>query len=48
LRDFDTYEYAEKTYFPRPGRKTHDPATYMREKLYPNQPVTAKKNKDNE
>ena len=43
-RDFDTHEYAEKTFFPRPGRKSHDPATYMREKMYPNQPVTAKKN----
>jgi len=48
LRDFDTNEYAERTYFPRDGRKTYDPATYMREKLYPNQPVTAKKNKDDE
>lgn len=46
LRDFDTHEYAEKTYFPRGGRTTNDPATYMREKLYPNQPVTAKKNKN--
>ena len=45
-RDFDTNEYAEKTYFMREGRKTYDPATYMRQKLYPNQPVTAKKNKD--
>lgn len=43
-RDFDTAAYSEKTYFPREGRFTHDPATYMREKLYPNQPVTAKKN----
>ena len=46
LRDFDTHEYAQKTYFPRPGRVTHDPAEYMREKLYPNQPVTAKIRKD--
>ncbi len=46
-RDFDTKEYSENTYFPRPGRETHDPATYMREKLYPNQPVTAKR-KDND
>ncbi|NOR73839.1 MAG: NADH-quinone oxidoreductase subunit C [Draconibacterium sp.] len=42
-RDFDTKEYSEKTYFPRPGRVTNDPATYMREKLYPNEPITAKK-----
>jgi NADH-quinone oxidoreductase subunit C len=48
LRDFDTHEYAEKTYFPRDGRSTNDPATYMREKLYPNQPVTAKKNENAE
>jgi len=46
LRDFDTHEYAEKTYFPRGNRKTNDPAEYMRAKLYPNQPVTAKQRKD--
>ncbi|MCF7919625.1 MAG: NADH-quinone oxidoreductase subunit C [Candidatus Cloacimonetes bacterium] len=34
-RDFDTKEYAEKTYFPRPGRETHDPREYMKQKLYP-------------
>lgn len=34
-RDFDTKEYSEKTYFPRPGRKTYDPAEYMKQKLYP-------------
>lgn len=33
-RDFKTKKYSEETYFPRPGRKTHDPETYMREKLY--------------
>jgi NADH-quinone oxidoreductase subunit C len=33
-RDFDTKKYSEETYFPRPGRTTHDPATYMKEKLY--------------
>ncbi len=47
-RDFDTNKYSEETYFPRGNRKTNDPATYMRKKLYPNQPVTAKKNKDEE
>ena len=45
-REFNTKEYSEKTYFPRPGRETYDPATYMREKLYPNQPVTAKRKDD--
>jgi len=34
-RDFDTRKYVSETYFPRKGRKTHDPATYMRNKLYP-------------
>ncbi|MEA2078158.1 MAG: NADH-quinone oxidoreductase subunit C [Candidatus Marinimicrobia bacterium] len=34
-RDFDTKAYTEETYFPRPGRKTHDPAEYMKQKLYP-------------
>ncbi len=34
-RDFDTKKYSEETYFPRPGRKTHDPADYMKKKLYP-------------
>jgi len=34
-RDFDTKKYSEETYFPRPGRKTHDPETYMKQKLYP-------------
>lgn len=32
-RDFDTKQYSEETYFPRPGRETHDPSTYMREKM---------------
>lgn len=34
-RDFDTKKYSEETYFPRPGRETHDPAQYMKKKLYP-------------
>ena len=34
-RDFDTKEYSEKTYFPRPGRFTKDPERVMREALYP-------------
>lgn len=36
-RDFDTKKYSEETYFPREGRKTHDPATYMKSKLYPDE-----------
>lgn len=35
-RDFDTKKYSEETFFPRPGRETNDPATYMKSKLYPN------------
>jgi len=34
-REFDTKQYSETTYFPRPGRSTNDPADYMRRKLYP-------------
>jgi len=36
-REFDTKEYSEKTFFPRPGRESNDPATYMKSKLYPNE-----------
>jgi len=36
-REFDTLKYAEETYFPRPGRETHDPASHMKQKLYPNE-----------
>ncbi len=39
-REFDTKEYSEKTYFPRPGRVTHDTAEYMKEKLYPSEAET--------
>jgi NADH-quinone oxidoreductase subunit C len=35
-RDFDTLKYSEETYFPRPGRQSNDPATYMKSKMYPN------------
>jgi len=35
-RDFDTRKYVSETFFPRPGRKTYDPAQYMKDKLYPN------------
>jgi len=34
-KEFDTRAYAEKTFFPRPGRKSTDPRTHMQEKLYP-------------
>ena len=36
-REFDTLKYANETFFPRPGRESHDPATYMKQKLYPNE-----------
>jgi NADH-quinone oxidoreductase subunit C len=36
-RDFDTKKYSEETFFPRPGRTTNDPATYMKQKLYPDE-----------
>jgi NADH-quinone oxidoreductase subunit C len=36
-REFDTLKYSEETYFPRPGRVTHDPAGYMKQKLYPDE-----------
>ena len=36
-RDFDTKKYSEGTYFPRPGRSTNDPETYMKQKLYPDE-----------
>lgn len=39
-RDFDTKEYSEKTYFPRPGRVTYDPTEYMKEQLYPSEAET--------
>jgi len=34
-RDFDTKAYTEETYFERPGRKSYDPAEYMKQKLFP-------------
>ncbi|WP_424565632.1 NADH-quinone oxidoreductase subunit C [Thiothrix litoralis] len=33
-RDFDTLEYARKTYRDRPGRETRDPAAHMKQQLY--------------
>jgi NADH-quinone oxidoreductase subunit C len=34
-RDFDTLEYAQKTYRDRPGRETRDPAQHMKQQLNP-------------
>jgi NADH-quinone oxidoreductase subunit C len=34
-REFDTLEYAERTYYPREGRSTNDPATEMEKRSYP-------------
>jgi NADH-quinone oxidoreductase subunit C len=36
-REFDTKQYSEDTYFPRPGRETNDPAEHMKKKLYPDE-----------
>lgn len=40
-RDFNTVKYSEDTYFERPGRKTYDPAKYMKEQLYKKFPNSA-------
>lgn len=34
-RDFDTKKYSEENYEHRPGRETSDPATHMKDQLYP-------------
>lgn len=39
-RDFDTREYSQRTYYARPGRKSHDTRAYMKEKLYPGEAET--------
>jgi len=39
-REFDTKAYSEQTYFPRPGRSSHDTTEYMKEKLYPSEAET--------
>lgn len=39
-RDFDSLEYSEKTYYPRPGRKKYDTRQHMKEKLYPSEAET--------
>jgi len=36
-RDFNTREYAEATFFPRPGRTSENPREYMKKKLYPDE-----------
>ena len=36
-RDFDTKAFAESFFPQREGRETKDPATFMKEKLYPNE-----------
>lgn len=37
-RDFDTRKYARETFYPRPGRTTHNPRDHMRSKLYSDYP----------
>lgn len=34
-REFDTKEYSERTYFPRPGRRTTETKAHMKAELYP-------------
>lgn len=34
-REFDTKEYSERTYFPRPGRGTTETRAHMKKNLYP-------------
>ena len=36
-REFDTKQYSVDTFFPRDGRESNDPATYMKSKLYPDE-----------
>ena len=36
-RDFDTLKYSQENYLQRGGRETHDPATHMKKKLYPDE-----------
>jgi len=36
-REFDTRAYAEKTFFPREGRKKTDPRAHMERQLYPDE-----------
>ena len=41
-RDFDSKKYSDETFFSRPGRKTYDPKTYMKQKLYSDNAFTEK------
>jgi len=34
-RDFDTLKYANASFNQRPGRETRDPATHMKQQMYP-------------
>jgi NADH-quinone oxidoreductase subunit C len=34
-RDFDTLKFAEENFSHRPGRETRDPASHMKDQLYP-------------
>lgn len=47
-RDFDTLKFAREQFSERPGRQTYDPATYMKERLYPEIPKPASLNPNNE
>jgi NADH-quinone oxidoreductase subunit C len=39
-REFDSKEYSEKTFYPRPGRNPQDNREAMKEKLYPSEAET--------
>jgi len=47
-RDFDTLEYSERTFYPRPGRSTNAPQDYMKEQKYPNYDNAPKIRRDND
>ena len=47
-RDFDTLEYSNRTFYPRPGRSTNDPKEYMKEKMYNDFAKSPKIRRDNE
>ena len=40
-RDFDTLKYSQDTYLDRPGRDTLDPASHMKQLLYPDRDAGA-------
>ncbi|MGM0431684.1 MAG: NADH-quinone oxidoreductase subunit C [Spirochaetota bacterium] len=39
-REFDTKQYSQQTYYPRPGRETNDTTEYMKKQLYPGEAET--------